>query len=169
MKKDLGQVTTIVIAHRLSTVKSADRIIVMKKGRIIEDGNHESLLALGKVYADLVKTQEQVDAQAEANPDVNEEQKGEPKSDVVALVAGTVETDMDQLPSSRGLLAICQAPPKDLDLKAGEQKDAKTTTEEDALELKMTELADAALEKAKEAEKEIIKDISDTEKGRHIA
>ena len=56
MKKDLGQVTTIVIAHRLSTVKSADRIIVMKKGRIIEDGNHESLLALGKVYADLVKT-----------------------------------------------------------------------------------------------------------------
>lgn len=107
MKKDLGQVTTIVIAHRLSTVKSADRIIVMKKGRIIEDGNHESLLALGKVYADLVKTQEQVDAQAEANPDVNEEQKSEPKSDVVALVAGTVETDMDQLPSSRGLLAIC--------------------------------------------------------------
>ena len=61
MKKELGQVTTIVIAHRLSTVKQADRIIVMKKGRIVEDGNHASLLALGKIYAELVKTQEQVD------------------------------------------------------------------------------------------------------------
>ena len=40
MKKDLGKVTTILIAHRLSTVVNADQIIVMKKGKIAEFGNH---------------------------------------------------------------------------------------------------------------------------------
>jgi ATP-binding cassette subfamily B (MDR/TAP) protein 1 len=44
MKKELGSVTSIVIAHRLSTVRNADRMIVMKKGRIIEHGTHESIL-----------------------------------------------------------------------------------------------------------------------------
>jgi ABC-type multidrug transport system fused ATPase/permease subunit len=44
MRKELGDVTTIVIAHRLSTVRDADKIVVMKKGRLAEEGNHESLL-----------------------------------------------------------------------------------------------------------------------------
>ena len=44
MRKELGSVTTLVIAHRLSTIQASDRIIVMKKGRIVEDGNHQSLL-----------------------------------------------------------------------------------------------------------------------------
>ena len=48
--------TAIVIAHRLSTVKSADRIIVLRKGEIIEDGDHDSLLASGKHYAELYNT-----------------------------------------------------------------------------------------------------------------
>jgi ABC-type multidrug transport system fused ATPase/permease subunit len=48
--------TAIVIAHRLSTVKHADRIIVMKYGRIIEEGDHESLLAQSGYYADLYNT-----------------------------------------------------------------------------------------------------------------
>lgn len=39
-KDKLGQVTTIVIAHRLSTIINADNILVMKKGKIIEMGNH---------------------------------------------------------------------------------------------------------------------------------
>ena len=64
MKAELGSVTTIVIAHRLTTVRSADRIIVMKKGRIAEDGNHESLLRdyPSGVYAKLNADQDKSDA-----------------------------------------------------------------------------------------------------------
>lgn len=54
MKKELGRVTTIVIAHRLSTVVNADHIIVMKKGKIAESGNHTTLLAQNGIYSKLV-------------------------------------------------------------------------------------------------------------------
>lgn len=45
--------TTIVIAHRLSTIQKMDRIIVLDKGKIIEEGTHKDLLAKGGMYADL--------------------------------------------------------------------------------------------------------------------
>jgi len=48
--------TAIIIAHRLSTVRSADRIIVLRKGQIIEEGDHDSLLAHGGHYAELYNT-----------------------------------------------------------------------------------------------------------------
>lgn len=48
--------TAIIIAHRLSTVRSADRIIVLQKGRIIEEGSHNDLLAHGGHYAELYET-----------------------------------------------------------------------------------------------------------------
>jgi len=49
--------TTIVIAHRLATVRAADRIIVMDQGRIVEEGNHDSLQAGGGLYARLARLQ----------------------------------------------------------------------------------------------------------------
>ena len=48
--------TSIVIAHRLSTVRHADRIIVLEKGRIVEEGDHQGLLARGGHYAELYNT-----------------------------------------------------------------------------------------------------------------
>jgi ATP-binding cassette subfamily B protein len=49
--------TSFVIAHRLSTIRDADTILVMNRGRIVEQGNHESLLARGGFYAELYNSQ----------------------------------------------------------------------------------------------------------------
>ncbi len=51
--------TTIVIAHRLSAVRDADRIVLLENGRAVEVGDHETLLAAGGAYARLVGAQEQ--------------------------------------------------------------------------------------------------------------
>lgn len=52
----LRHTTSILIAHRLSTVKAADRIIVLEKGKIIEEGSHDALLSQGGHYASLYNT-----------------------------------------------------------------------------------------------------------------
>ena len=49
--------TSIIISHRISTVKNADEIIVLDEGRIIEQGSHEELLKLGGAYHDLYRKQ----------------------------------------------------------------------------------------------------------------
>ena len=55
--------TALVIAHRLSTVRGADQILVVVDGRIVERGKHHALLAQGGVYADLYNTQFAPEAQ----------------------------------------------------------------------------------------------------------
>jgi len=52
----LAQSTSIMIAHRLSTVRSADRIIVLRYGEIIEEGDHEALMGAQGHYAELYNT-----------------------------------------------------------------------------------------------------------------
>lgn len=62
----LADRTAVVIAHRLSTVRAADQILVVEAGRIVERGTHEELLAAGQRYAELYRTQFGAEPVAEA-------------------------------------------------------------------------------------------------------
>ncbi len=67
MEKVMKGRTSLVIAHRLSTVMGADRILVMDSGELVEQGRHQELLAQGGLYADLYETQ--FHGQAALQPD----------------------------------------------------------------------------------------------------
>jgi ATP-binding cassette subfamily B protein len=71
--------TSLVIAHRLSTVRDADQILVIDDGRIVEHGRHNELLAAGGLYAELYRTQ--FEGQATGSP-----RRPEPWGDVATLV-----------------------------------------------------------------------------------
>jgi len=62
LQRDLDRLlekrTALVIAHRLATIESSDRILVMRKGRLIEEGSHKELRALGGLYSQLADLQE---------------------------------------------------------------------------------------------------------------
>jgi ATP-binding cassette subfamily B protein len=49
--------TAVVVAHRLSTVKNADKIVVLQNGKIIEEGNHNQLISIRGHYFELVRNQ----------------------------------------------------------------------------------------------------------------
>jgi ATP-binding cassette subfamily B protein len=57
LERLMAERTTLVIAHRLATVLSCDRILVMDQGRIVEEGTHATLAATGGLYARLAKLQ----------------------------------------------------------------------------------------------------------------
>jgi ABC-type multidrug transport system fused ATPase/permease subunit len=59
LAKRFSRATVLFITHRLTTLKNADRILFMERGRIREDGNHQQLLALGGAYATLYSQQVQ--------------------------------------------------------------------------------------------------------------
>jgi ATP-binding cassette subfamily B protein len=61
MRELQGTRTTIIIAHRLSTVREADKIIVLDKGKIMEVGSHQELLGHGGIYHRLHALQESGD------------------------------------------------------------------------------------------------------------
>ena len=49
--------TTLVIAHRLATIRAADKIVVMEQGRVVDEGTHDDLISRGGLYADLYRLQ----------------------------------------------------------------------------------------------------------------
>jgi len=60
--------TSIVIAHRLSTVRDADQILVLEKGSIVERGKHDELVAKGGLYSDLYNRQDLTGATNQDSP-----------------------------------------------------------------------------------------------------
>jgi ATP-binding cassette subfamily B protein len=62
--------TALIIAHRLSTIRAVDRIVVFHKGRIIEQGTHEDLLAAGGYYARLHTLQSAREATQKSMPPI---------------------------------------------------------------------------------------------------
>ena len=67
VQRQLGAImkdrTSVIAAHRLSTIRDADRILVMDKGRIVEVGRHEELVAKQGLYHDLLQQQMQAETQ----------------------------------------------------------------------------------------------------------
>lgn len=61
--------TRIVIAHRLSTIKDADQIIILEKGRLVDQGNHQHLLKHSKIYQELFRNNEDLDLKGGDNYD----------------------------------------------------------------------------------------------------
>ncbi len=85
--------TTIAIAHRLTTLREADRIFVFDRGRLIEQGSHSELLAEDGQYAKLVKLQAQVAPGQSVDALLKEEQKPQPSTQTAADWQSAADTE----------------------------------------------------------------------------
>ena len=56
-KDEGGNLTVLIVAHRLSTVRNADKIFVVQAGQVVEEGRHDDLLEQDGAYAQLIKRQ----------------------------------------------------------------------------------------------------------------
>ncbi|KAH7165837.1 P-loop containing nucleoside triphosphate hydrolase protein [Dactylonectria macrodidyma] len=89
--------TTIVIAHKLATIRKADNIVVMSKGRIVEQGTHKSLLAEDGAYARLVKIQNLTISSASSTSDTDVDDKDTEVVDLdVTKTMTRYETEVQQ-------------------------------------------------------------------------
>ena len=77
--------TAIVIAHRLSTIRAVDRIVVFHRGRVVESGSHDELIAHGGVYARLYRLQFAVEQLKQEEAKV--EKAARPSGDTSAAAA----------------------------------------------------------------------------------
>ncbi|KAK4221284.1 Leptomycin B resistance protein pmd1 [Podospora fimiseda] len=101
-KASVGR-TTIVIAHKLATIRKADNIVVMSKGKIIEQGTHEGLIAQDGAYARLVRVQDLSVAAAgdsDAEDDANEDHKGQ-DMDITKTMTRYPTNDQARLEANR--------------------------------------------------------------------
>lgn len=91
--------TTIVIAHKLATIRKADNIVVMSKGQIVEQGDHESLIANNSVYAKLLRIQSLT---VRKNADAESSATSDKESDVEAETdgGGELHKPLTRYPSS---------------------------------------------------------------------
>mmetsp|Transcript_28880 Transcript_28880/g.45725 ORF Transcript_28880/g.45725 Transcript_28880/m.45725 type:complete len:778 (-) Transcript_28880:104-2437(-) len=87
--------TIVVIAHRLSTVKNADKIIVIVDGEVEEEGNHQSLIENNGVYAALVRSQQLVESASAALMDGDDSPRGHDNDGVVEEEAKGTDHGMD--------------------------------------------------------------------------
>ncbi len=79
--------TTIIVAHRLSTVRDSDRIFVLGGGQVLESGSHVQLMALNSAYARLVEAQEQKSKEAKDEKDTEGSDEAQKKQALLALQA----------------------------------------------------------------------------------
>jgi ATP-binding cassette, subfamily B, bacterial len=103
--------TTIAIAHRLSTLAKADKLLVLKDGKLVETGTHAELLALGGEYARLQRAQQKSQPVAEVEPDVAEEPEPVPvplEAPPLAQLAlrWSTETDALSAETMRGAVVV---------------------------------------------------------------
>ncbi|EGZ78064.1 P-loop containing nucleoside triphosphate hydrolase protein [Neurospora tetrasperma FGSC 2509] len=91
--------TMIIIAHRLSTIRNADNIVVMSNGRLIEQGTHDQLVALGGTYSHLVRIQH-----LGQEPDDDDEPQKDTRAEIGgAVIANTTSNVVEAVPDASAM------------------------------------------------------------------